>query len=103
MSKGNLDSFTQAFSGNVQSMHTFCDCGVEFGSKENAENEVISHWYGIIEFEGKEYVEECGCWYDRARHIANWIDRHKREIAKYLQAEKVRLTKIAEDHPTVDL
>lgn len=102
MAMPNLDSFREAFSGRTSSTFTFCDCGEQFGNEENSQDLVISKWYGMIEFEGKQYVEECGCWRERARHIAHWIDSHKHEIAKYLQLEKARLTKFAEDHPTVE-
>ena len=76
-----------------------CDCGEEFGCDE--QNALIANWYGILEFEGRKYCEDCHCWHDRARKIAAWIDGHKHEIASYLNLEKKRLTQIAESHPTV--
>ena len=99
----SLDSFKEAFSGKSSSMWVHCECGEEFGSQENSENMLTSNWYGLIEFEGCQYVEECVCWKERARKIAEWIDGHKHEIADYLRLEKVRLTEFANAHPTVDL
>lgn len=83
-------------------MWVTCECGREFGSEENSTNYHPSDWYGLLEFEGKTYVEYCGCWRDRAEKLTQWIDGHKHEIAKYLQLEKIRLTNIANDHPVVD-
>lgn len=103
MSRPNFESFKEAFGAPIESMYTFCECGEQFGSKENAEDALISTWYGIIEIEGKQYVEECTCWRERARQIADWLDHHKHAIAKYLQIEKKRLTEFAENHPTVEV
>ncbi len=99
----SLDSFRSAFSGKSSSMWVHCECGEEFGSQENSEDMLISNWYGLLEFEGSQYVEECTCWRDRARQLTEWIDRHKHEIADYLRLEKIRLTEFADAHPTLDL
>jgi hypothetical protein len=97
----SLDSFKEAFSARTSTMWTICACGEEFG--EDDSNMLISRWYGLIEFEGKTYVEDCACWHKRAEMLIGWMNSHKQEIAKYLNAEKKRLTEFAERHPTVEL
>ena len=101
MSKPNLNSFKEAYGNKTSSMWVTCACGEEFGDDE--QNPLIANWYGLIQFEGKTYVEDCTCWHARAQNIADWIDYNKREIAKYLQLEKVRLTEFANEHPTIEI
>lgn len=61
---------------------------------------------GSLMFEGKEYVDACDCWHERAKHIMKFIDGHAHGIAEYLTREKRRKVQdaemIARTAPVVD-
>ncbi len=96
----NLDSFAVAFDSMSSSVWAICECGTEFGSGEAVG--IVDRWYGLLEVEGKLYVQECGCWKPEAQQIADWIDANKHQIVVYLRLEKMRLTELARRHPTVE-
>lgn len=79
-----------------------CQCGEEFGSEENQSNSLIARWYGLIDLEGKIYVEDCTCWHPRAQQIADWLSANRFQVAEYLRLEKIRLTELANKYPTVE-
>lgn len=57
---------------------------------------------GELLFEGREYVDACGCWHERATKLTQFIDSHAREIATYLTLEKKRKQAIADAAPVVE-
>lgn len=98
MDSDKLSSFKQAFSLRSSSCWHHCECGEEFGSEDCSR-----YWYGLIQIDGTTYAEDCNCWHPLAERIMGWIDANKQEIAKYLNLEKQRLTKLAQDHPVVEV
>lgn len=99
----HLDSFREAFDIGESTPWHWCECGREFGCEENQTYRRVTHWYRLIRFEGKEYVADCTCWHERAKKVCKSIDAYKKQIAKYLNLEKQRLTKLAEESPTVEV
>jgi len=121
MNPDKLENFERAFRLPISSCRRVCECGMEFFNDddgawdwERGELELlrlqeqqgkakgVSYSVGVVEFDGKEYVDGCTCWHDRVEKIIAWVDEHRNGIAKYLNAEKARKVRIAEASPTVD-
>lgn len=113
-----LENFIDAFDGGVGSCRATCHCGSEFYNPdyhwdfeedeieklENDGNAVsLDHAVNYVVFEGRTYVTDCTCWYERAGKIMNFIDGHSHKIAKYLTLEKKRKEREAELSPVVEV
>ena len=113
-----LENFARAFSNNSGGCRSVCACGKEFydnynrgyswepGELEtlNADPEAIALDYSVseIEFEGKTFCADCGCWHERALQIIAFIDSHSRHIAEWLTLEKKRKQVLADHSPVVE-
>lgn len=112
-----LENFTEAFDSGVGSCRATCHCGREFynpdcswdfeeGELEELENDgntiALERAVNYVEFEGRTYVSDCTCWYERAGKIMNFIDGHGHKIARYLALEKKRKEREAELSPVVE-
>lgn len=113
----SFESFEKAFRGGINGLRRTCECGVEYwdsynsgydwdeGEREALEDDPtkipVSYAVGIIEFEGRTYVDACTCWHERAKRIASWIDSHAEAIAEYLSLEKKRKQNEADRSPVV--
>lgn len=118
MSKeGNFDSFERAFRGRVNGCRRTCACGIEYWDAHNTgydweEGEIealrsdpnaraLDYAVGLVEFEGRYYVDGCTCWHERAKRIASWLDAHAGAIAEYLSLERERKVRAADAAPVV--
>lgn len=113
----SFESFEKAFRGGVSGLRRTCECGVEYwdaynsgydweeGEREALENDpkakALDHSVGVVEFEGRYYVDGCTCWHARAKKIAAWIDEHAVAIAEYLTLEKKRKQREADASPVI--
>ena len=112
-----LERFARAFSTNTGGCHRECACGVAFYDKANTydwedgelqdlqhDKKAIPLDYPVsgLAFEGKEYVQDCTCWHERATKIMAFITGHDREIAAYLNGEKRAKLAEAAAMPTVE-
>lgn len=113
----NIESFREAFHTGYGSCRGQCECGIQFYSSssgydfEEGELEELGKMSGsrdidcsvaFVEFEGTEYVYQCGCWHDKAEELMGFIDDHSHSIAQYLKNEKVRMQGVVDCMPTVD-
>jgi len=112
-----LDNFDRAFS-HMRTNRFRCECGQEFWDSYNssydwAEGEreslvadpnavACEHAIDVIDIEGREYANSCGCWRPRASRIIKWLENHRTEVATFLRLEKERLVQEAMQLPTVD-
>ncbi len=115
MNGPSFESFEKAFRGHQQ-----CACGIIFWdaynggySVEDSEYEALEslkaqgkarsldHAVGSIEFEGREYVDGCECWHERATRVIGFLDGHAEAIASYLSLEKKRKQREADAAPVV--
>ena len=110
-----LESFARAFRSGCGGCRRTCECGREFydphnnwsweeGELEGLERRnatVLDYSVGTVEFEGKEFVEDCDCWHERATKIIGFIDNQSHAIADYLTNEKKRKQAIADFSPVV--
>ncbi len=111
-----LENFERAFSSGTGGCVRTCNCGVRFydndGSYDWEEGELdglradptaraLEHTVGDISFEGKEYVDACDCWHERALKLMDWIDGHAYKVADYLTLEKKRKQEEADRSPVV--
>lgn len=110
-----LTNFERAFSSGTAGCVRTCACGKTFydavnsydweeGEKEKLEAEgaiAVDYSVGDLNFEGKEYADECDCWHERARQLMRFIDSHSYSIAEYLTLEKKRKLEDAEHSPVV--
>lgn len=112
-----FENFERAFRGRVSGCRRVCDCGVEYWDNYNGgydwdEGELdalaadpnakpLPHSVGVIEFEGRVFVDGCRCWHPRAKKLIEWIDAHASEIAEYLTLEKKRKQQDADNAPVV--
>lgn len=116
MDPKKLENFEQAFSGRVASCRLRCHCGKTYFDNHNGgydwdrgelealqagEGVPVGYAPGSIEFEGRQYVNACTCWHERAGKIIGFVDGHAHEIASYLALEKKRKQAEAADAPTV--
>lgn len=112
----DLETFERGFSTLSAGCRRTCVCGREFynpgggwdfedGELEELENDpkaTALEWAaGAIYLEGGEYAMDCDCWRERASIVVAWIKRHDREIASFLTEEKKKLTRAADQAPTV--
>lgn len=102
-----LSIFEKAFSLRGGGIRRTCDCGKEYyeidstyhleeGELEELEkNNAIGLDYNIydIEFEGRQFVDSCDCWHDRALQIMSFLDGHRHNIVDYFKMEKERRQK----------
>jgi len=112
-----FENFERAFRAGVSGPRHTCECGITYFdtyntgySWEDGEFEALErlptakpldHAVGIIEFEGKQYVDGCTCWHDRAKRLITFFDYHAEGIAEYLSLEKARKTAEAARSPVV--
>jgi len=115
-----FSSFELAFRGRVNGCRRDCECGIVFYDTYNhgyswEEGEIdeleqlakegkakgVEHAVGVIEFEGRYYVDACTCWHDRAKKIINFLLSHDEAIADFLGREKNRKTREAAEAPEV--
>ncbi|WP_196300460.1 hypothetical protein, partial [Streptococcus pneumoniae] len=62
----------------------------------------LDHACGSVVFEGREYVDACPCWNERAAKIVAFIESYSKPIAAFLTLEKKRKEQEAKDAPEVD-
>jgi hypothetical protein len=112
----SLDIFERAFREPSSGCVRICHCGRTYinltnhwdwepGEVEKLKTEgAVEAEYALsmICFEAKEFVDACSCWHKRAARIINFIDSHGREVAAYLNAQKKRKLREAENAPAVD-
>lgn len=113
-----MRNFIEAFELAGSSNSEICSCGkiyydvsdmndFEEGELESYENNpkavACDHSIGLLVFEGKEYVQNCGCWKFRANQIMDFIDSHNSGIAAYLNNERKRKIAEAEAIPVVSI
>src|SRR5262245_33466468 len=110
----------KAFRGHVSGCRRDCECGIVYWDAFNVgydweENEIeelqqleaqgkaksLDHSVGVIELEGRYYVDGCRCWHERAVRVARWILAHGVPIAEFLKENKKLLMREAETAPTV--
>jgi hypothetical protein len=113
-----LKNFEKAFRGRVNGCRRRCDCGIEYWDAHNfgydwEEGEVdalqadpnarpLPYAVGLIEFEGRYFVDGCSCWHPRAERIIAWLQQHADGIAQFLTLEKRRKQLAADIAPTVE-
>ena len=113
----NLDNFEEAFKTDTGSCRATCECGQTFYNPDQAswdfeDGELeeldkdpkatnIDYSVGYVEFEGSIYVRDCHCWHERAEKIMQFIDGHSHGIARYLNLEKQRKLREANNMPEV--
>lgn len=116
-SEVQFENFELAFSGRISGCRRTCECGVEYWDSHNSgydwdegEREALAdnpnakplnHGVGLIEFEGRYYVDGCTCWHDRARRLIAFIVGHDEAIADFLTREKARKQSEADRSPVV--
>lgn len=108
-------NFREAFSNGTAGCRRTCACGIEYYDAVNSydweEGEIealeknkkakgLDHSCGDMGFEGREYVDACDCWHNRAEQLIKFLDRHSHKIAEYLTLEKKRKQSAA-DHSAV--
>lgn len=116
MSDEKLENFERAFSNGMSGCRRTCDCGKEYydgvnsydwdeGELEGLEKDPaaigLDHPCGDMGFEGREFVDACTCWHERAKQLMKFLDNHAYKIAEYLSLEKERKQSIADHAPTV--
>lgn len=112
-----LENFERAFSDHSGGCVRTCECGKTYFDNYNSgyswdDGELeklqagggipLAHSVGDIAFEGKQYVDACDCWHERAKHLMKFIDGHAVAIADYLKREKQRKQQEADSSPTID-
>lgn len=116
----SFPSFERAFRANVNGCRRTCECGIEYWDTYNegytwGESELeeleqlqqegkarpLDYAVGVVEFEGREYVDGCSCWHERAERVIGFLNAHAEAIAEYLSLEKERLTRQAAAAPVV--
>lgn len=114
---GTFENFERAFRGGVSGCRRRCECGVEFYDAhnqgydwdegeyealvENPNAKLLDYAVGVVEFEGRMYVDGCTCWHERAKRIIAFIEGHAAAIAEFLSLEKARRTREAASSPVV--
>ncbi len=115
--KEHLENFERSFTSGSGYARQLCQCGQEYFDGHNSiswdEGEIeklrtdpnaieLDYSVGSVVFEGKEYCVDCECWKKRATMLISFILGHRRQIADFLNADKARLIKEAEDAPSVN-
>jgi hypothetical protein len=62
----------------------------------------LNYAVGVVEFEGRYFVDGCDCWHDRARKIIGFLINHDEAIALFLTLEKERKRREADRSPVVE-
>jgi hypothetical protein len=112
-----FENFERAFRGRVNGCRRRCECGVEYYDAHNRgydwdEGEfealqddptarALDYAVGIVEFEGRFYVDGCDCWHERAKKVIGFINGHAMAIAEFLSLERARKQREAENAPVV--
>lgn len=115
-----FESFEQAFRGRINGCRRDCECGIVFYDTYNSgydweDGEVdelarlaaegkakpVGHSVGLVEFEGRYFVDACTCWHERAKKIIGFLLGHDEAIADFLRREKARKIREAAAAPTV--
>lgn len=112
-----LDNFIEAFSTGTSGCRRLCDCGRvfydavnsgfydwedgEFEELEESDATGLPHACGDLRIDGREYVDGCDCWHQRARQIMAWLDANGYQAARYLTLERQRKMLEAEQAPVV--
>lgn len=113
----SFENFEQAFRGGVSGLRRTCECGVEYwdsynsgydweeGEREALEADpkakALDHSVGVVELEGRYYVDGCTCWHKRAEQVIRFLNEHAVAIAEYLTLEKKRKQAEADAAPRV--
>lgn len=98
----DLEFFEEAFSDDSASCRGFCQCGKGFYNTDGGwdwedgeidemkKNGYVEIPYAIktIYFEGKEYIDSCDCWQDRATALISFIQSHGHSIVDFLSLVK---------------
>ncbi|MEK6883128.1 MAG: hypothetical protein AABY22_26115 [Nanoarchaeota archaeon] len=111
-----LENFISAFSSASGGCVRDCQCGKTYFDgdqsydwadgeleelKKNKNAIELGHTVSTIIFDGIEYVIDCKCWLKRAEQIMGFIDSQNHQIAFYLNLEKKRKLKKANNLPEV--
>lgn len=117
MTKPPKETFEEAFLDGTAGCRIRCHCGQVFyddvqpGDWQEGELEELRadpravslpHSPSNLYFERTLYVVDCSCWHERARQICDFLDRHARQIATYLNLERRRKIDEAEAMPVVE-
>lgn len=113
-----LENFERAFRDGSGGCRRTCECGKTYfhdddGGYDWEEGEIeqlrkdknataLDYCPSDISFEGKQYVDACPCWHERAKQIMRFLDSHGHKIADYFRLEKERKQEEADHSPTVE-
>jgi hypothetical protein len=117
MSNERIEQFEKAFASDGGLCRATCHCGKTYYNsydqqigweegeleKLEADDQAIGVDFhvGRVDLEGREYVNTCTCWHERAEIVMNFLDSHAFQIAEYLTLEKARKQKEADRSPVV--
>lgn len=111
-----LDNFEEAFHSHLCGCVRTCACERVFyhnckdydweeGELEELNNscEAYALPYPVetFYFDGKEYCYDCECWKGRINNFIQFVDKHLHQIVEYINLEKERKQKIADNHPII--
>ncbi len=118
---GAFESFERGFDPGVSGCRAMCECGRVFwdsynrgydwedGEIENLERltaegkaTALDYGVGYVSFEGRQFVNGCTCWHERARRVIAFLTNHDSEIAEFLKLERERKMAAALRSPTVE-
>ena len=113
-----FENFEAAFRGGVNGCRRTCACGVEYYDTHNtgydweegeyealeADPKAIGLPYavGVVEFEGRVFVDGCTCWHERAKRIIAFIVGHDTAIVQFLKRERARKQAEADRSPVLE-
>lgn len=112
----DLLNMYKSFNGSTGGCRNKCHCGKEYYNEDGGwdweDGEIekleksdainVEYSIGVVQFEGKEYVDVCDCWHDRARHIKGFLDTHTWGIAEYFKLKKADLLERANSFPEIN-
>ncbi len=118
MNKEILENFERAFSTHSAGCRRECDCGkIYYHDDENAYDWDIGEFEALqknpkataldycpadMTFEGKDLVNSCTCWHEKAEKIINFLNSHGRGISTFFKLEKERKLQEAKNSPTIE-
>jgi len=101
------DNFISAFTIGGSSIYEECECGKKYyedtKSVDNLKdlkvdsNAFESSGVERISLNSKDYVLECDCWNEKMESVMNFLDFNAVSIAEYLNSERERKVKEANE------
>ena len=118
MDNERIDQFIRAFKTDGGFCRYTCNCGKTYynsfdetitwddGELEELEADPnasgVDFSLGIMDMEGKEFVDACDCWHKSAENVMQFMDTYAHQIARYLTSEKKRKQEEADRSPIVE-